>query len=135
MKTPKLILSIVIILSSMAVSNSDSYGMNYNLNTNSVQIYNQDKDPNSHLFKLYNSKRTEFDNTTVIKFKLGEDANVLLTVCDSEGKIMETLIDDLMYAGIYNVNYKTADRIISGELTYILEVRGVSGIKNVFAVK
>lgn len=40
-----------------------------------------------------------------------------------------------MYSGIYNLNYKSKDEIIAGEFTYKLEVKGVSGVKNVFAVK
>ena len=87
------------------------------------------------IFKLYNSKQTQFDNTTIIQFELGEEANVLLTVCDPEGKIINTLIDDLMDAGVYNIHYKSAEKIIAGELIYKLEVKGISGIKNVFAVK
>ncbi|HAY34595.1 MAG TPA: hypothetical protein DCY06_10720 [Bacteroidetes bacterium] len=135
MKTPKLILTAVIILSFVSVSNSDSKGMSPEFKSSLNANLNSDKDPQSKIFKLYDSKQTEFSNVTTIRFELGEDAKVLLTVCDSDGKILETLIDDLMYAGDYNINYKSEQQIISGELTYKLEVKGISGIKNVFAVK
>ena len=104
-------------------------------NENTVIFAGNDKNPQPGIFKLFSSKQTQFENTTVIQFELGEEANVLLTVCDSKGIIVETLIDDLMDAGVYNVHFKSGDKIIAGELTYKLEVKGISGIKNVFAVK
>lgn len=94
-----------------------------------------DSDPQTGIFKLYSSRKTQSDNTTIIQFELGEEADVLLTVCDSKGILVETLINDLMDAGVYNMHYKSADMIIAGELTYKLEVKGISGIKNIFAVK
>ncbi len=135
MKTPKLVLTAVIILCFVLVSNSDSKGMSSEFKTDLNVNLNSDKDPQNKIFKLYDSEQTEFSNVTNIKFELGEDANVLLTVCNSDGKILEILINDLMYAGVYNINYKSAQQIISGELTYKLEVKGISGIKNIFAVK
>lgn len=102
---------------------------------NTIDPSGKDSDPQTGIFKLHNSKQTQFDNTTLIQFELGEEAKVVLTVCDSKGKLIETLIDDLMDAGVYNVNFKSAEKIIAGELTYKLEVKGISGIKNVFAVK
>jgi len=102
---------------------------------NIIDQTGNDSDPQKGIFKIYNSKQTQFENTTIIQFELGEEANVLLTVCDSKGILIETLIDDIMDAGIYNVNFKSAKKIIAGELTYKLEVKGISGVKNVFAVK
>lgn len=100
-----------------------------------INLIAKDRNPKSRLFKLFDSHKTEFENTTIIKFELGEAANVLLTVCNSEGKTIATLIDDLMDPGVYNMNYKSESKITAGELTYKLEIKGVSGIKNVFAVK
>ena len=95
----------------------------------------KDQNPQTGIFKLYDSKQTQFENTTVIQFEIGEEAKVLLTVCDSKGIIVETLVNNLMYAGVYNVYYKSENKITPGELTYKLEVNGISGIKNVFSVK
>lgn len=100
-----------------------------------LNVTEKDPNPQTGIFKLYNSSRTQFDNTVLIKFELGEGAYVTLTVCDLNGKIIETLADDLMDAGVYIVLYKSSDKIIPGELTYKLEVKGVSGIRNMFAVK
>ena len=104
-------------------------------NENAIFNSGKDQNPQTGIFKLFSSKQTQFENTTVIQFELGEEANVLLTVCDSKGIIVETLINDLMDAGVYNVHYKSGDKITAGELTYKLEVKGISGIKNIFAVK
>ncbi|MBK7253141.1 MAG: hypothetical protein IPI04_04275 [Ignavibacteria bacterium] len=38
-----------------------------------------------------------------------------------------------MDAGVYSVNFKSEDKIVAGKLTYKLEVKGISGIKNVLA--
>lgn len=91
--------------------------------------------PQTTLFTLHNSIPTNYDNVTIIEFELGEEANVLLTVCNSKGEILETLVNELMDSGYYKVNFKSKDKINSGELTYKLEVKSISGVKNVFAVK
>lgn len=91
--------------------------------------------PQTTLFTLHNSIPTNYENVTIIEFELGEEANVILTVCDSKGEIVETLVEDTMEAGAYNVNYKSKEEIVAGMLTYKLEVKGISGIQNMFAVK
>lgn len=132
----KLIISIVTAV--FLVTQSNIFSQEKAITGSSVQTINQtgkDQDPRTGIFKLHNIKPTQFDNTTIIQFELGEEANVLLTVYNSKGIIVETLIDDLMDAGIYNIHFKSAEKIIAGELTYKLEVKGISGVKNVFAVK
>ena len=104
-------------------------------NENTIINAGKDQNPHTGIFKLHNSRQTQFENTTVIQFELGEEADVLLTVYDSKGILVETLIDDLMDSGVYNIHFKSEKKIISGELTYKLEVKGISGIKNIFAVK
>lgn len=131
-------LVIAIVAAVFLVTQSSSFSQEKAItgaNKNTIINAGKDQNPQTGLFKLYSSKQTQFDNTTSIKFELGEEANVLLTVCDSKGKIIDTLINDLMDAGVYNVHYKSADKIIAGKLTYKLEVKGISGIKNIFAVK
>ena len=132
----KLIIPIAIVIFLMTSGYSFSQET-ASVNQSGQKILHKAKDlnPKSKLFKLYESQQTKFENTTLVKFELGEDANVILTVYDLEGKVIETLIDDLMDAGVYNVNYKSACKITAGELTYKLEVKTASGIKNVLAVK
>ena len=132
----KLIILIITVTSLMIFCNSNSEGKAIVVfNEYTINQTAKDIEPKARIAKLHNSKQTEFDNTTIIKFELGEDANVLLTVCDSKGKIIDTIVNDLMDAGVYCINFKSAYKIIAGELTYKLEVKGISGIKNIFAVK
>ena len=132
----KLVISIISVILLMTLSNS--YSQEKAITVSTEYIIDQtgkDLNPQTGIFKLYGSRQTQFDNTTIIKFELGEEANVLLTVCDSKGKLIETIIDDSMDAEVYNVHFKSTDKIIAGELTYKLEVKGKSEIKNMFAVK
>ena len=134
----KVKLIFIIVAAVFLVTQSNTFSQEKTITGTSVQtIYlpGQDLNPQTGIFKLYTSRQTQFDNTTLIKFELGEEANVLLTVSDQNGKIIQILIDERMDAGIYNVHYKSSDKIISGILTYKLAVKGVSGIKNMFSVK
>ncbi|HMS35297.1 MAG TPA: hypothetical protein PKC91_14535, partial [Ignavibacteria bacterium] len=120
----KLVIIIVTTVFLVTQSNSFSQEKVNGSYENKIILTGNNSDPQTGIFKLYSSRQTQFDNTTVIQFELGEEANVMLTVCDSKGIIIETLIDDLMDAGVYNMNYKSAEKIIPGELTYKLEVKG-----------
>ncbi|MCY7363225.1 MAG: hypothetical protein LH629_14340, partial [Ignavibacteria bacterium] len=104
MYKPKLICSIIAVILLVSFCNSFSQE-NETDNVSGLTTNQQMKDNNAQSvpFKLHNSKQTQFDNTAIIEFELGEDANVILTVSDSKGKIVETLVDELMYAGVYNV--------------------------------
>ncbi|MBK6772145.1 MAG: hypothetical protein IPG78_08480 [Ignavibacteria bacterium] len=132
----KLIILTITVTFLMTFCNSNSEGKAIEvLNEFTINQNVKDIEPKARIAKLHNSRQTDFENVKIIEFELCEDANVKLTVCDSEGRITETLIDDLMDSGVYNLNYKSADNIIAGEFTYKLEVKGISGIKNIFAVK
>ncbi|MBK7255248.1 MAG: hypothetical protein WBQ38_14345 [Ignavibacteria bacterium] len=132
----KLIILTITVTFLMTFCNSNSEGKAIEvLNEFTINQNVKDIEPKARIAKLHNSRQTEYENVKIIEFELCEDANVKLTVCDSEGRITETLIDDLMDSGVYNLNYKSADNIIAGEFTYKLEVKGISGIKNIFAVK
>jgi len=89
----------------------------------------------ARLFIFHNSVPTVSENVTVIQFELGEEANVVLTVSNSKGELFETLVNEDMDPGDYKIYFKSADLTVSGELTYKLEVKGISGVKNMFAVK
>ena len=132
----KSIITIIAVTFLMNVCNSYSQeNLSSSSSENMMKESVKDLNPKSKLFKLHNSVATSYDNVTNIEFELGVEANVLLTVCNSKGEILETLVNDLIDAGDYNVHYKSSEKIISGDLTYKLEVKGISGIKNVFAVK
>ena len=136
MFTIKLIKSICLVVFLMTISNvfsqentpvrKSEYPA---IQTSSVQK------PITDLFILHSSASTSCDNVTIIEFELGEEANVVLTVSNSKGELLETLVDDVMDQGDYKIHFKSAELIVSGELTYKLEVIGISGVKNMFAVK
>ncbi|MEO8664047.1 MAG: hypothetical protein ABI462_01010 [Ignavibacteria bacterium] len=129
------IISILTLIFLMAQSNSYSQEkLMVNLNKLPVKSV-EDLGPHHGMFKLYKIKKTKFDNVIVVGFELGEETNVVLTVSDSNGKIIETLINDTLDAGIYNVNYKSLNKIDTGDFTFKLVVKGKSGIKKIFAVK
>ena len=131
----KLIISISIIVFLVTISDSYSQEAVKNSSENVMNPNLNDLYPSSAASKLYHSSETQFDNVTCIKFELGEEANVILTVSDQNSKVIETLIDESMEAGEYCINYKSSGKIIPGEFTYKLEVKSISGVKNVFAVK
>ena len=135
MKVKKITLAILILLTLKAGYSFSQESSIADLNGFGKDLAVKDLNLKSGIFKMYESQQTKFENTTLIKFELGEDANVLRTVHDSDEKIIATLIDDTMDAGVYNMNYKAAGKITAGVLKYRLEVKGVSGIKNVFEVK
>lgn len=89
----------------------------------------------SDLFTLHSSVPVSSGNVSIIEFELGEEASVMLTVSNSKGKLLETLVDDVMDPGDYKIHFKSAEIIVPGELTYKLEVKGISGVKNIFKVK
>ena len=119
----KLIILTITVTFLMTFCNSNSEGKAIEvLNEFTINQNVKDIEPKARIAKLHNSRQTEYENVKIIEFELCEDANVKLTVCDSEGRITETLIDHLMDSGVYNLNYKSADNIIAGEFTYKLEV-------------
>ena len=132
----KLIISVSVIV--FLVTFCDSYSQeNVKANKTEIAIIQTDEvvKPQTTLFRLHNSVPTDYDNVTIIEFELGEEANVLLTVINSKGEILETLVNELMDSGVYKVNFKSREKIVTGEFTYKLEVKSISGVKNMFAVK
>lgn len=132
----KIIISVITVSFLLTYCNSDSEGKAI-IGSNEFTIFQTRKEinPKAGIIKLHNSRQTEYENVKIIEFELCEDANVKLTVCDSKGKIIDTLVDDLMDAGVYSLNYKSENEIKAGEFTYKIEVKSISGIKNIFAVK
>jgi hypothetical protein len=136
MFTIKLIKSICIVVFLMTFTNAFSQ-QNLPVKNSEFPITQKSTNQNSiaSLFILHNSVPTVSENVTVIQFELGEEANVVLTVSNSKGELLETLVNEDMDPGDYKIHFKSAGLIVSGELTYKLEVKGISGVKNMFAVK
>lgn len=93
-----------------------------------VTISDTAKDPLNKIFKLYQNEKTEAKEVTRIKLELTCDAYVVLNVIDSNGKIIENLIDGEMTSGLYSVHFKSPNPTIMDELSYEIEVNGVSEV-------
>lgn len=78
---------------------------------------------------------SQYENIATIKFELGEEAAVQLTVLDTNENVIEILIDDTIPEGKYCIHFKSQNKINTGGLAYKLEVKSMSGVKNMFEVK
>ena len=73
--------------------------------------------------KLYQNYPNPFNLTTYIEFKLANEENVILDICNTSGQRLETLINKRMSAGLHNIKFDAENlpsglyyyRIITGE--------------------
>ena len=86
-------------------------------------------------FELYQNNPLQFKELTSIKFDIYKEGNVSLQVYDSKNNLIETLADENMEAGKYNVYFKADDRLAPGVYNYILEVDGTSQRKEMILLK
>lgn len=139
----KLIIPIAVLMSFMSVTGSNAQGKNVshmvimadNLTTDNTTGNIPDKDVVNKIFTLYQNEKTQFTNLTKVRFDLFRDADVILNVIDDQGKIVEKLIDGSMEPGSYSVYFKSADEVMPRELSYVIEVDGVSESKNILIFK
>lgn len=73
--------------------------------------------------KLYQNYPNPFNPATEIKFSLAEDAKVNLSVFNTNGQLVRTLLDGHTEKGYHTVNFK-ADELNSGMYLYKLDVNG-----------
>lgn len=78
-------------------------------------------------YKLYNNYPNPFNPTTIIKYDLPKQSNVVIKVYDVLGKEIATLVNENEKAGTYNVNFR-ADNLASG--MYIYRITAGSYIKS-----
>jgi len=136
MLKPQLVILVFMLTILMSFSNSNSQVIVSEDSSGSViDQSGNDLEPGKKICKLYHSKKTEIKNVMVIEFDLDEEADVKLEVCNSKGQIIEILIDEVMDPGNYKIHFKTTDEIIPEEHTYKLEVKGISGLRNVLNEK
>lgn len=67
--------------------------------------------------------------TIQLKFELENDGFVNLIIYKSNGEIAETIVEGEMEAGVYNVYFKTAERIEAEKYYYIITVDGELKLK------
>ncbi|MDQ3194400.1 MAG: hypothetical protein M3P82_05305 [Bacteroidota bacterium] len=78
-------------------------------------------------FELYQNKPMEFKDVTAIQFDLYSEGYVNLSVYNSDGKLIETLAEGNMEAGIYTVYYKKG--LAQCTYKYTIDVDGTTQSK------
>lgn len=90
------------------------------------------KAPNS--YSLYQAYPNPFNPSATIKFDLKESGLVKLTVYNSLGQVVNTLINNELDAGQHDIMFNAA-RLASGIYFYKLEVNGFTAVKKMMLIK
>ncbi len=90
------------------------------------------KAPNS--YSLYQAYPNPFNPSATIKFDLKENGLVKLTVYNTLGQVVNTLINKELDAGQHEAIFN-ADRLASGIYFYKLEVNGFTAVKKMMLIK
>lgn len=61
-------------------------------------------------------------NIVLVKFTIPEDCYVNIKVKDNEGKTIQELVQDEMFAGTYNIYHSTSALIFNGKDKCIMEI-------------
>lgn len=77
-------------------------------------------------FTVFQNYPNPFNPITIIKFNLPEAGNVRLTISNSLGEIIETLVNDIKPAGIYEYPWN-ADKYASGVYFYTVNLNSILG--------
>lgn len=85
-------------------------------------------------FKLEQNYPNPFNPSTKINFSLPKSGAVKLTVYDSKGSEVETLVNDNKQAGNYTVSFN-ASMLSSGLYFYKLTANGLSEVKKMMLIK
>jgi hypothetical protein len=74
-------------------------------------------------FYLHQSYPNPFNPSSTIRYELGEDVNVRLTVYNLLGQRIATLVNEPKSAGVHHVQFH-AENLASGQYIYRLEAGG-----------
>jgi hypothetical protein len=85
-------------------------------------------------FELSQNYPNPFNPTTVIKFSLPKDVQVKLSVFNILGELVETLVNENLKAGFYEVNFN-GNGLASGHYIYRLESENFVEIKKMILIK
>ncbi len=85
-------------------------------------------------FSLAQNYPNPFNPSTTIKFALPKSGSVMLKVYNALGKEVETLVNEVMGAGMYEVTFD-ASKLNSGMYFYRLSTNGFSETKRMMLVK
>ncbi len=85
-------------------------------------------------FELLQNYPNPFNPTTKIKYQLAEASNVKLTIYNSLGEKIKTLVNQKQEAGIYSVNFN-AENLPSGMYIYELQTEKFHSVKKMLLMK
>jgi uncharacterized delta-60 repeat protein len=85
-------------------------------------------------FSLSQNYPNPFNPVTKISFTLPQSANTKLTVFDISGKQVSELVNNVLEAGSYDIDFD-ASQLSSGTYFYRLETNGFSDVKKMILVK
>jgi len=88
--------------------------------------------PNS--IQLHQNYPNPFNPSTSIKFSIPKSGNVKLTVYDSRGREIEILVNQIMNAGTYEVNWN-AGNLSAGAYFYMLSAKNFKSTKKMIFTK
>jgi hypothetical protein len=85
-------------------------------------------------FELEQNYPNPFNPSTNIRFNVPHEAPVLVRVYDALGKVQETLVDEVLPAGRYTVDFQAAD-LASGMYFYRIEAPGFTSTRKSLLLK
>ena len=98
--------------------------------------------PGSNLpdnYKLFQNYPNPFNPTTTIKYQLTKESDVRLTVYNSLGQVVKTLVNTHQPAGNYTLNWNGTNqfgsKVSSGIYFYRLDTDGFASVKKMIMLK
>ena len=80
------------------------------------------------IFNLYQNMPNPFNSRTEIRYSIPRECNVSLSIYDISGKVVKTLVNETMNAGVYSVSWNGNDndgrKVGQGVYFYILKTAG-----------
>jgi len=124
-------IQLLIILCLVSASDSKSQDKNIDSSNLSKEITEADTNLQNKLFILYQNEETESNEVILIKFNLIKAAVVILNVIDSNGKVIDYLVDGEMLPGTYCVHFKPTEITALKDFSYKIEVNGVTETRKI----
>jgi hypothetical protein len=85
-------------------------------------------------FELFQNFPNPFNPITTISYRLPKSSQVRISIYDVNGKMVETLINEIKPAGFHSIEWR-ADRVSSGIYFYRLEAAGCHLVKKLVVMK
>ena len=124
-------IQLLIILCLVSAIDSKSQDKNIDSSNLSKEITEADTNLQNKLFILYQNEETESNEVILIKFNLIKAAVVILNVIDSNGKVIDYLVDGEMLPGTYCVHFKPTEITALKDFSYKIEVNGVTETRKI----